>query len=158
MDLRKLKTLIELVETSGIAELEIQEGEERVRITRAGAPGPQTVMLHAAPQVAAPAPAAAVAVAEPAAPPAPEGGHLLSLGLAGRQAVRGNRRHGAAGRYAVHRGGHEAHERDRGRRGRGDQGDPGGERAGGGVRPAAVRDRLTQPWPTPHPTSRSTRS
>ena len=53
MDLRKLKTLIELVETSGIAELEIQEGEERVRITRAGAPGPQTVMLHAAPQVAA---------------------------------------------------------------------------------------------------------
>ena len=34
MDLRKLKTLIELVETSGIAELEIQEGEERVRITR----------------------------------------------------------------------------------------------------------------------------
>ena len=40
MDLRKLKTLIDLVETSGIAELEIQEGEERVRITRAVAPGP----------------------------------------------------------------------------------------------------------------------
>ena len=39
MDLRKLKTLIELVETSGIAELEIQEGEERVRITRAVAAG-----------------------------------------------------------------------------------------------------------------------
>jgi acetyl-CoA carboxylase biotin carboxyl carrier protein len=35
MDLRKLKTLIELVESSGIAELEIQEGEERVRISRA---------------------------------------------------------------------------------------------------------------------------
>ena len=35
MDLRKLKTLIELVESSGIAELEIEEGEERVRITRA---------------------------------------------------------------------------------------------------------------------------
>ena len=34
MDLRKLKTLIELVESSGIAELEISEGEERVRITR----------------------------------------------------------------------------------------------------------------------------
>jgi len=34
MDLRKLKTLIELVEGSGIAELEISEGEERVRITR----------------------------------------------------------------------------------------------------------------------------
>ena len=39
MDLRKLKTLIELVESSGIAELEIQEGEERVRITRAVASG-----------------------------------------------------------------------------------------------------------------------
>ncbi|HVJ72825.1 MAG TPA: acetyl-CoA carboxylase biotin carboxyl carrier protein [Casimicrobiaceae bacterium] len=39
MDLRKLKTLIDLVETSGIAELEIQEGEERVRITRAVASG-----------------------------------------------------------------------------------------------------------------------
>jgi acetyl-CoA carboxylase biotin carboxyl carrier protein len=38
MDLRKLKTLIELVESSGIAELEIAEGEERVRITRALAP------------------------------------------------------------------------------------------------------------------------
>ncbi len=47
MDLRKLKTLIELVETSGIAELEIQEGEERVRITRALAPSAQTVMMHA---------------------------------------------------------------------------------------------------------------
>ena len=34
MDLRKLKTLIDLVEGSGIAELEISEGEERVRITR----------------------------------------------------------------------------------------------------------------------------
>ena len=34
MDLRKLKTLIDLVETSGIAELEIQEGEERVRVCR----------------------------------------------------------------------------------------------------------------------------
>ena len=60
MDLRKLKTLIELVETSGIAELEIQEGEERVRITRAGAQNHQAVMFHA-PQpmqmVAAPAPA-----------------------------------------------------------------------------------------------------
>ena len=47
MDLRKLKTLIDLVETSGIAELEIQEGEERVRITRAPVPqGQQTVMFQ----------------------------------------------------------------------------------------------------------------
>ena len=41
MDLRKLKTLIELVESSGIAELEISEGEERVRITRS-LPAPAT--------------------------------------------------------------------------------------------------------------------
>ena len=56
MDLRKLKTLIELVETSGIAELEIQEGEERVRITRAlmhsqqagVAPSAQAPLTHVA--------------------------------------------------------------------------------------------------------------
>jgi acetyl-CoA carboxylase biotin carboxyl carrier protein len=76
MDLRKLKTLIELVETSGIAELEIQEGEERVRITRATAapPGVPSVALHttqhhagAAPQAVAPAtaPAAESVPAEP---------------------------------------------------------------------------------------------
>ena len=47
MDLRKLKTLIELVESSGIGELEIQEGEERVRITRASAPA-QANLLTAA--------------------------------------------------------------------------------------------------------------
>ena len=58
MDLRKLKTLIDLVETSGIAELEIQEGEERVRITRAPLQGQQTVMFQ-------PAPAAAIAPAAP---------------------------------------------------------------------------------------------
>ncbi|MDP1941582.1 MAG: acetyl-CoA carboxylase biotin carboxyl carrier protein, partial [Gallionella sp.] len=48
MDLRKLKTLIELVEASGIAELEISEGEERVRITRTVASGQQ--MYAPAPQ------------------------------------------------------------------------------------------------------------
>ena len=81
MDLRKLKTLIELVETSGIAELEIQEGEERVRITRAGSQAQQTVML--APPVAAPAAApAAPAPVEPAAPPAPEG-HVVKSPMVG---------------------------------------------------------------------------
>ena len=65
MDLRKLKTLIELVETSGIAELEIQEGEERVRITRALAPSAQTMMMHA-PMASAPPPVALAAAAVPA--------------------------------------------------------------------------------------------
>src|SRR5512146_2855294 len=83
MDLRKLKTLIDLVETSGIAELEIQEGEERVRITRAPAPAQQTVMLHAAPQAAAAAPAAVpvTATQEPAA--AVEQGHAVKSPMVG---------------------------------------------------------------------------
>jgi acetyl-CoA carboxylase biotin carboxyl carrier protein len=65
MDLRKLKTLIDLVESSGIAELEISEGEERVRITRS--PSSMTQQVYAAPQqmVAAPAPQATAAPAEP---------------------------------------------------------------------------------------------
>ncbi len=67
MDLRKLKKLIDLVEESGIAEIEVTEGEEKVRITRAtAAPAP----VYAAPaHVAAPAPAPAAAPA--AAAPAP---------------------------------------------------------------------------------------
>jgi acetyl-CoA carboxylase biotin carboxyl carrier protein len=61
MDIRKVKKLIELLEESGVAEIEIHEGEESVRISRAS----QTVA--AAPVMAAPAPVAAA----PAAAPAP---------------------------------------------------------------------------------------
>ena len=81
MDLRKLKTLIELVEGSGIAELEISEGEERVRITRTVAAGQQ--MYHSAPQpMMASAPAPVIAVAAAAAPveaakPAVAEGHIV---------------------------------------------------------------------------------
>jgi acetyl-CoA carboxylase biotin carboxyl carrier protein len=85
MDLRKLKTLIELVETSGIAELEIQEGEERVRITRALAPAGQTLMFQApaAAQHATAAPAAvATPVAAPAAATEPEG-HVVKSPMVG---------------------------------------------------------------------------
>lgn len=100
MDLRKLKTLIELVETSGIAELEIQEGEERVRITRALAPGPTTYLMpgtapmaaapihHVAPGPAAAAGSAANAAggpvpnAEAPASHAPEG-HLVKSPMVG---------------------------------------------------------------------------
>ena len=60
MDLRKLKKLIDLVEESGIAEIEVTEGEEKVRITRSvAAPAMQTVYATAAPVQAAPAPAPA---------------------------------------------------------------------------------------------------
>jgi acetyl-CoA carboxylase biotin carboxyl carrier protein len=79
MDLRKLKTLIELVENSGIAELELTEGEEHVRISRHSSfAAPMQHVYAAAPQ-AAPAPAAAVA---PAAPAVPEG-HVVKSPMVG---------------------------------------------------------------------------
>lgn len=59
MDIRKVKKLIELLESSDIAEIEIKEGEEAVRISRTSS---------AQPVVAAPAPAAPAPVAAPAAP------------------------------------------------------------------------------------------
>lgn len=68
MDIRKIKKLIELVEESGIMELEISEGEESVRINR-GSPAATTVQYSMpAPQVAPVAPAVAAPVAVPAAP------------------------------------------------------------------------------------------
>jgi acetyl-CoA carboxylase biotin carboxyl carrier protein len=66
MDIRKIKKLIELVEESGIAELEISEGEESVRISRNSAPVQQIPLQYAA----APAPVAAPVQAAPA-PEAP---------------------------------------------------------------------------------------
>lgn len=60
MDLRKLKKLIDLVEESGIAELEVTEGEEKVRITRVSST-PQAFAQPVAQMYAAPA----------AAPPPP---------------------------------------------------------------------------------------
>jgi acetyl-CoA carboxylase biotin carboxyl carrier protein len=73
MDLRKLKKLIELVQESGIAELEITEGEEKVKIVRggqvevsaSGAPAPAGAS-------AVPAPPATQAAPTPESPPAPE--------------------------------------------------------------------------------------
>ncbi|MER0511046.1 acetyl-CoA carboxylase biotin carboxyl carrier protein [Aeromonas veronii] len=85
MDIRKIKKLIELVEESGIAELEISEGEESVRISRnfsgqVTTAMPQMMMQQAAP-VAAPATAAPVAAA-PAADAAPSG-HLMRSPMVG---------------------------------------------------------------------------
>ena len=71
MDIRKVKKLIELLEESGIDELEIKEGEESVRISRHSKTPAQQFY---APQMQAPAPAApaaAPAAAAPAAPAAP---------------------------------------------------------------------------------------
>ncbi len=87
MDLRKLKKLIDLVQESGIAELEITEGEEKVRISRGGALS-VTPLAAGAPSIAA-APAGAVGAAATAAPPAPVGaeaapeGHVVKSPMVG---------------------------------------------------------------------------
>jgi acetyl-CoA carboxylase biotin carboxyl carrier protein len=82
MDLRKIKTLIDLVQESGIAELEITEGEEKVRISRHGmaAPAPQYMQQMPA-QVNLP-PAAAAPTPAPVAPAAPLG-HTLKSPMVG---------------------------------------------------------------------------
>ena len=68
MDIRKVKKLIELLEESGIAEIEISEGEESVRISRYPAVGNAAPVVHYAP--APMAPVAAAPLAAPAAAPA----------------------------------------------------------------------------------------
>ena len=90
MDLRKLKTLIDLVAESGISELEITEGDGRVRIVKAApvapaGPVPTTIAAPIAPApVAAPAAGSATAAAGAAAPAAPEPtGHLVKSPMVG---------------------------------------------------------------------------
>lgn len=75
MDLRKLKTLIDLVAESGIAELEITEGEDKVKIVKFS----QAVQPMA--QAAAPT-TVTVAAPEPAAPPVPSG-HMVNAPMVG---------------------------------------------------------------------------
>ncbi|BEE02207.1 acetyl-CoA carboxylase biotin carboxyl carrier protein subunit [Aeromonas dhakensis] len=85
MDIRKIKKLIELVEESGIAELEISEGEESVRISRNFSgqvtAAPQMIMPQVAAPVAAPV-AATPAAAAPAADATPAG-HLMRSPMVG---------------------------------------------------------------------------
>lgn len=89
MDIRKVKKLIELLDESGIAEIEITEGEESLRISRYG-PGAPVAPVAAAPLAAAappPAAAAPAAAAEPAAAPAPaeaeEEGYVIAAPMVG---------------------------------------------------------------------------
>jgi acetyl-CoA carboxylase biotin carboxyl carrier protein len=90
MDIRKIKKMIELLEESGIAEIEIKEGEESLRIARV-LPGQQTTYVTSAPPQPAPAgaPAAAAPSAAPtpsgASPPAPPGAgeHVVSAPMVG---------------------------------------------------------------------------
>ena len=84
MDLRKLKKLIDLVQESGIGELEITEGEEKVKIVRGGQRA--EVVPPGAPAPAAgtgvPAPAAAQTAPGPGVPAAPEG-HVVKSPMVG---------------------------------------------------------------------------
>ena len=83
MDLRKLKKLIDLVQESGIGEIEITEGEEKVRISRQGsAPAPMIMASPAVqPMIAGIAPSAGSAA--PAAAPAQPTGHTLKSPMVG---------------------------------------------------------------------------
>jgi len=85
MDLRKLKTLIDLVQNSGISELEISEGEEKIRIAKHLTAAPATTVvsmpaMHPAPAAAPVAPAAAPAAA---AAPAEANGHVIKAPMVG---------------------------------------------------------------------------
>ena len=90
MDLRKLKKLIDLVEDSGIAELEVTEGEEKVKIVKGSAAGKEMVVLSpsavpvAVPpvQAIAQAPAAVAAASAAVAPTALEG-HIIKSPMVG---------------------------------------------------------------------------
>ena len=85
MDIRKIKKLIELVEESGITELEVQEEEGTVRISRAApAVAPAAIQYAAAPVAPVAAPAAAPATAAPAEAPAAEvSGHQVRSPMVG---------------------------------------------------------------------------
>jgi acetyl-CoA carboxylase biotin carboxyl carrier protein len=81
MDIRKVKKLIELLEESGISEIEISEGEESVRISRYPKPG--SVAMAAAPVAAAPAPAAPAAAPLPPAAAPPARGQQITAPMVG---------------------------------------------------------------------------
>ena len=81
MDIRKIKKLIELVEESGIMELEISEGEESVRINR----GSPASVQYTVPMAAPAAPVAAPTQSAPAANPAPAAAPAASEEVAGHK-------------------------------------------------------------------------
>jgi acetyl-CoA carboxylase biotin carboxyl carrier protein len=90
MDLRKLKTLIDLVAESDISELEVTEGESKVRIVKSGAPAAQGQIVMMQPQgqpMAAAAPAAPAAISAVPAPaesaPAEPVGHVVKSPMVG---------------------------------------------------------------------------
>ena len=82
MDIRKLKKLIELVETSGIAELEITEGEESVRISRHSSAAPAALAPQAPAATAEPEKEAEPQAGSPSPEPTPRG-HEITAPMVG---------------------------------------------------------------------------
>ena len=82
MDIRKVKKLIELLEESQIAEIEIHEGEESVRISRMTQSAPAPAVIQAAPAAMMAVPQAAPAAPEPGEPAVPEG-HAVTSPMVG---------------------------------------------------------------------------
>ena len=83
MDLRKIKTLIDLVQQSGIAELEITEGEEKVRISRHGAPGTFMTQPMVASNIMLPTDIASVPTTAATVGPVEPTGHTLKSPMVG---------------------------------------------------------------------------
>lgn len=88
MDIRKVKKLIELLEESGVSEIEIKEGEESVRISRMAKAPSYAPQLYAAPMGApheamSPSAAAAAAAPAPAAAPARSNEHVVTAPMVG---------------------------------------------------------------------------
>jgi len=85
MDIRKVKKLIELLEESDVAEIEIHEGEESVRISRTSSAAPPAIPAAAPPAAPAPVAAAPAVAEEPAAnaAPAEPEGHLIRAPMVG---------------------------------------------------------------------------
>jgi len=84
MDIRKVKKLIEMLEESSLAEIEINEGEESIRISRASSvmPAMAAPMMQAPAPIAAPAPAAAATAPAAESAAAPEG-HAVKSPMVG---------------------------------------------------------------------------
>lgn len=84
MDIRKVKKMIELLEESGLAEIEVKVGEESLRLSRypSGGVAPVAAAPYAAPAAPAAAPAAGAPAAE-APPPPPQQGHTVSSPMVG---------------------------------------------------------------------------